>query len=377
MIVLIPAYEPDHRLVALVRDIRDAAPDQRIVVVDDGSGPDHASVFAAARHVGAEVIGHPHNRGKGFALKQGFAHVVAHHPGHDVVTADCDGQHRLDDIRRVAARLRGDDRAVVLGARGFTGEVPARSRFGNALTRIVFRALTGLALRDTQTGLRGYPASLLAWLATVDGDRFEYELEVLLAARRAGIPLVEVPIATVYLDGNRSSHFDPVRDSIRVFLPLVRFGLSSIVAFVVDTILFFALVAATGSLGVSVVGARVASASLNFVVNDRFVFHGNRSRADAAWRYGSLAVVLLAANYALLRVLTGPLAVPLVAAKLGTEGTLFLVSFAVQRASVFRRRRPAADVVVLAAGRETPEPSPEPLRILSGGSQVPRGHWEA
>lgn len=375
MIVLIPAYEPDQRLVTLVRDIRAVDPGQRVVVVDDGSGDDYAPVFDATRRLGAEVIGHPQNRGKGYALKRGFAHVGARHPGHDVVTADCDGQHRLDDIQRVAARLRTDDHAIVLGARDFTGDVPARSRFGNSMTRMLFHWLTGLRIRDTQTGLRGYPASLLTWLGTIAGARFEYELEVLLTARRAGVPIVEVPIATVYLDDNRSSHFDPVRDSIRVYLPLARFGLSSIIAFVVDTTLFFAIMAVTGSLALAVVGARAASASLNFVVNDRWVFHGDRSRAQAAWRYGSLVMALLVANYTLLRVLTGPLSVPLVAAKLATEVTLFFVSYTVQRLSVFRTRRP--DSVATAPPWATGVSgssggSHNSLDALSGGSQVRR-----
>lgn len=368
MILLIPAYEPDARLVELVADIRRTAPHQGVLVVDDGSGPAYAPVFAAVRDLGAEVIGHPVNRGKGYALKQGFAHVAAHHPGHDVVSADCDGQHRLDDILRVAERLRAGDAAIVLGARAFTGDVPARSRFGNELTRGVFHWLTGLRLRDTQTGLRGYPAAQLEWLRTVEGDRFEYEIEVLLAARRAGLDLVEVPIATVYLDGNRSSHFDPLRDSIRVYLPLVKFGLSSIAAFVVDTTLFFALMALTGDLLLAVIGARATSASMNFVVNDRLVFHGDRSRADAAWRYGALVAALLGANYALLRVLTGPLGVPLVPAKLATEVALFAVSFGVQRAVVFRRRATARHAVDVATGSR----SREALADLSGPSDAGR-----
>lgn len=225
MIVLIPAYEPDDHLAGLVADIAADDPTQRVVVVDDGSGSAYRSAFDAVRSRGAEVIAHPENRGKGAALRTGFAHIAAAFPGDDVVTADCDGQHTVVDIRRVAAALAERPGAVVLGARCFSGGVPWRSRLGNDATKHLFRLITGRRLADTQTGLRGYSASLLPWLATIAGDHYEYELEVLLAATRSAVPLHEVPIEAIYLSGNRSSHFRPVRDSVRVYVPLVRFAL--------------------------------------------------------------------------------------------------------------------------------------------------------
>lgn len=225
MIVLIPAYEPDDHLVGLVTDIAADDPTQRIVVVDDGSGSAFRRIFDAVRSCGADVITHPVNRGKGAALRTGFAHIAAAFPGDDVVTADCDGQHTLTDIRRVAVALAERPGAVVLGARCFRGDVPWRSRIGNDATKHLFRVITGRRLADTQTGLRGYSSSLLPWLATIAGDHFEYELEVLLDATRSGVPLHEVPIEAIYLCGNRSSHFRPVRDSVRVYVPLVRFAL--------------------------------------------------------------------------------------------------------------------------------------------------------
>ncbi|MEZ5207629.1 MAG: bifunctional glycosyltransferase family 2/GtrA family protein [Acidimicrobiales bacterium] len=339
MIVLIPAYEPDQRLVDLIRAIRSTEPDQRIVVVDDGSGPAYGDVFAAARFAGADVIGHPTNRGKGYALRAGFAHIRRRHPGEDVVCADCDGQHTLADLTKVAEALRAHRDGIVLGARQFVGDVPARSRFGNTVTRVLFGRVTGIPLTDTQTGLRGYPAWMLGWLDTIGGDRFEYELDVLLAARRAGFAFHEVPIETIYLDDNASSHFRTFRDSFRVYVPLVKFSLSSLSAFVIDATLLFVLMAATGDLLASVVVARVVSASVNFAVNRRLVFHSDRPAAASALRYGSLVVTLLAANYALLYGLTELAAVPLGWAKLATELTLFVVSYQVQRLVVFAGRR--------------------------------------
>jgi glycosyltransferase involved in cell wall biosynthesis len=346
MIVLIPAYEPDQKLVDLVTSLRHRG--QTVVVVDDGSGPDHQPVFQQARALGCDVIGHLPNRGKGYALKRGFRHIATAYPGRDVVCADCDGQHRLTDIAAVASAVREHRAGIVLGARRFAGGVPLRSRFGNDVTRMVFRLSTGLRLQDTQTGLRAYPAWMLGWLQTIEGDRFEYELEVLLAARRAGVELHEVPIATIYLEENASSHFHPVRDSIRVYVPFLKFSMSSLTAFGIDVTLFFAMMAETGSLAASVVSARLVSASVNFAMNHRLVFAGGRRRpAGAALRYAALVAALMAVNYALLSALTGALGVGIVLAKLLTEVTLFVASYQFQQRVVFPRQTVA-----------TPDPEP-------------------
>ena len=336
MIVLVPAYEPGDRLLALLRALRDAAPTARLLVVDDGSGPAWAPLFADVRALGCTVLTHPVNRGKGAALRTGFRHALDSWPGEDVVCADADGQHAPADVLRVADRLDGGD--VVLGVRGFTGAVPLRSRLGNALTRTLFRLATARDVRDTQTGLRAYAGSLLPELLTVPGDRFEYEVAVLLRVVRRGLPLHQEDIATIYLEGNASSHFRPVVDSVRVYAPLLAFLLSSLAAFLVDTAALLLLHALTGSLLLPVLAARLLSGSVNFAVNRRVVFSagGRADVAGAAVRYAVLAGALLAANYGLLTALTGA-GLGLLPAKLVTEVVLVTASFAAQRRLVFRR----------------------------------------
>ncbi|GIG42953.1 hypothetical protein Dsi01nite_009940 [Dactylosporangium siamense] len=223
-------YEPDQRLVDLVDGLRGAG--QAVVVVDDGSGPADAPVFQAVRDRGGTVLTHPVNRGKGVALKTGFRSAKE-----DVVCADADGQHRVEDILRVADHVRRTGRTT-LGVRRFTGPVPLRSSAGNALTRVVFAAVTGSRIQDTQTGLRGYPASRLGWLLEVPGERFEDEMRTLLLATRHG-GIDQVPIATVYLEHNASSHFRPLVDSARVYAPLLRFSASSCWPGAVDAVVRF------------------------------------------------------------------------------------------------------------------------------------------
>jgi glycosyltransferase involved in cell wall biosynthesis len=364
VIVLIPAYEPGDRLAPLVADVFSADPDLAVVIVDDGSGPDFAAVFDRAAEAGARVLTHDRNRGKGAALKTGFALVRDEFPGEDVVTADADGQHTVTDILRIADELRVDaaDGAstIVLGSRAFTGRVPARSRIGNAIARGLFRVAAGRALSDTQTGLRGIPSTLLGWSIDQPGTRFEYEQNVLLRAARGGIALTEVPIETVYLDHNASSHFRPLVDSARVMVPVLRFAASSFVAFLVDTVALLVLTSLTGWLAGSVVIARLLSASVNFAVNRRYVFRatGGATLGRQALRYAMLAALLLASNLVWMQALTDA-GVPLLVAKVVTETVLFATSYGVQRSVVFPREASAASI----AASQTPHSN----RIASPG----------
>ena len=131
--LVIPALEPDGRLPVLLRAL---GPDWSgpAVVVDDGSSAAAQPYFAEAERLGATVLRHPANRGKGAALKTAFAHCLAVWPDLlGCVTADADGQHTPADILRLATALRGRPGILWLGCRDFaTPGVPAKSRLGNA-----------------------------------------------------------------------------------------------------------------------------------------------------------------------------------------------------------------------------------------------------
>lgn len=224
-VVLLPVYRPGQPLLSLLTDLLgDDRDPTGVVIVDDGSGPTADTVLRAAGDLGCTVLRRPDNEGKGVALKHGFHHVATTRPGADVVTADGDGQHRGADIRAVAERAgRG---SLVLGVRRFD-HMPLRSRVGNTVTGLLFRAVTGTSVTDTQTGLRAYPAAMLDWLCTLPGEQFEYEMNVLLAVTYRGTRIEEVPIPAIYLDGNAASNFDSLADSARVLHSLLRYATSS------------------------------------------------------------------------------------------------------------------------------------------------------
>ena len=218
--LVIPVCDPDAgRFPSLVQRLR--ADFTHVVVVDDGSAQGREAFDAVCGDVDA-VLAHEVNRGKGAALRTAFAWVRANLPHvAGVVTVDGDGQHDPADVRRVAEELARDPNGgLVLGVRSFFGDVPFRSRLGNFWTRGLFRLLTGLAVSDTQTGLRGIPAALLPRLLAIPGDRYEYETRMLADARRHPAPPREVPVRTIYLDGNAASHYRPLRDTFRTQLAL-------------------------------------------------------------------------------------------------------------------------------------------------------------
>ena len=217
--LVIPVCDPDvERFSPLVRRLREDF--AHVVVVDDGSVCGREAFDTVRGDVDAVLV-HETNRGKGAALRTAFAWVqdnLPHIAG--VVTVDGDGQHDPEDVRRVAEKLAEGGAGLVLGVRTFAGNVPFRSKLGNLWTRWLFRLLTGLAVSDTQTGLRGIPAALLPRLLAIPGDRYEYEIRMLVDARRHPARPIEVPVRTIYLDGNASSHYRPLRDTFRTQLAL-------------------------------------------------------------------------------------------------------------------------------------------------------------
>lgn len=206
-----------------LHDLNRAGVVSRFLIVDDGSGPEFTPVFdAVRRHPDVTLVTHAQNQGKGAALKTGFRHVLAEMPDiRGIVTADADGQHAPTDIMALAKVLREHPDHAVIGARVFDPTTPLRSKFGNELTRGVFRLFTGKAVKDTQTGLRGYPISLCRRLLDSSLTGYEFELEALIIAARE-YPVREVPIQTIYIEGNKSSHFNPIKDSARIYSVFFR-----------------------------------------------------------------------------------------------------------------------------------------------------------
>ena len=335
IIVLIPAYKPDRRLIDLTRSLTEAG--FPVLLVDDGGGSAFSDIFAACRALGAEVETHAVNLGKGRALKTGINAAMRAHPDLTaIVTADADGQHSVPDILRVAQAATEHPDCLILGARAFTGNVPFKSRWGNRITRGVYRLASGIAVSDTQTGLRALPAASLPEMMRIDGERYEYEMNVLLRLRDMGLGVFEVPIETIYIDDNSGSHFNPVRDALRIYLVIFRYLFSAIVSFVVDYALYWLLMGAAHlAPWLSYALARLVSSQVNYRLNRYTVFSG-RGGKHAMAKYYALAVVQGLLGAGLVELL--PRVIPVSAAfiKIPVDIILFAASFVIQRDFVFR-----------------------------------------
>lgn len=319
-----------------------------IVVVNDGSSPEHEHIFKAIeKRPKCRVIHHEVNQGKGAALKTGFKAILSENSRLlGCVTVDADGQHLPEDICRVANEFETDSRFLVLGCRDFSKEdVPPGNKMGNVITRTIYKLFTRRTVSDTQTGLRAIPLSMMKQFQDLPGDHYEFEMNMLFEVAKSNMPMQEVTIQTVYIDQNRTSHFNPLMDSFRIYREILKFGLSSIVCAVVDIGLFsliFNLLSSTAvswALFAATVSARLVSATLNFTLNKRVVFESKGSLFTQAAEYYLLSVVQMLLSWLILQGLVMLNHEHVVLLKILTDMFLFFVSFFVQRMFIFGRQK--------------------------------------
>lgn len=343
--VIIPSYEPDEKMTGLLEALRKNG-FKEIVVVDDGSGEAYRHFFEQAKEkYHCYVLEHKVNRGKGRALKTAFDFVLKNFPeAAGCITADSDGQHTPACILACAKALLAHPDSLIMGCRSFDKEdVPARSEFGNKCTRAVMKYLTGISVSDTQTGLRGISSSFMRELLSVKGERFEFETNMLIETKAGRIPIVEVPIQTIYIEENKTSHFNPVKDSFRIYMIFGKFLFSSLSSSVLDLILFslFCRLLRGRQWGgityivASTVLARILSAVYNYSLNYKVVFQSKSSVGTTMLKYFLLAAVQMCFSAFLVNFLYPLFGGAEVLVKIPVDILLFFISFVLQREFVY------------------------------------------
>lgn len=273
--ILIPAYEPDEELIQLTRQLKEAG--FAIVIVDDGSGPKFQHIFDAVRE-DAHILQHQRNRGKGAALKTGMTYIRDHLPeAENFITCDADGQHRVEDVIRVSQQLQAGHK-FVLTMRVRKTKVPLRSKVGNAMSRVVYTLLTKRYLSDNQSGLRGFNREHIHWLIQVEKDNYDYEMNVLYYAAKKAAPIFTIPIEAIYINNNQSSHFQPMKDTLRIYNSLFHLaagqfiGLFAALAMVITASIIFGY----QYLIFTVAGSGIVSYGVHMIVDRHFTFRSTR-----------------------------------------------------------------------------------------------------
>ena len=351
--IIIPALEPNTTLLDLLAKIRnlEKSPSQ-IIVINDGSSADYDEYFKKAKEIyNAIVLTHDINYGKGKALKTAFKYILENMPEIiGAITIDSDGQHTYEDMTKCAKKFHDNPESLVLGVRDFQNKVPLKSKFGNTVTRQVLWLTTGINLEDTQTGLRVIPRQFLQQLIDVNGDRFEFELNMIMEANKIGIEIIEVPIATIYHDDNAGTHFRAVNDSIAIYNVMFRFALlngyffkyaiSSILSFIIDITIFTIVLSMQyennlETITLSTVIARIVSSVFNYSLNRFVVFKEESGKSFV--KYALLVILQMLMSSLLVTVVNSVILIINVSViKVFVDIFLFIASYYVQKHFIFK-----------------------------------------
>lgn len=347
--LVIPVYEPTLDFVDFCIEIKKANI-ENVLIVNDGSGEAYEYIFSEVKEkCGFTLLEHSKNRGKGRALKTAFEYLINDCGTIEgCVTADSDGQHMLKDILSCMVRLQEEKNTLVLGCRDFDGpDIPNKSRYGNRLTSKMFEILYKKKISDTQTGLRGIQRSFMETLINVEGERFEFETQMLIEACKRGIEIVEVPIETIYdSKENHKTHFNPIKDSIQIYKlflgQFARFVFSGFSSFLLDVIVFAVVVELFRNqleeyILVATVLARSISAVYNYIMNYKFVFNSKSRHLGATVKYFILAFgVMLCSGFGV-SVIHSILPVWEIVIKILVDSLLFVSNYFIQKKWVFKK----------------------------------------
>lgn len=341
-VALIPAYKPDSALINIVNELTES--NYKVVVVDDGSGIEYKSIFDELINK-ATVISYGDNRGKGYALKTGLTYIknneedIKNEENIIIVTMDADGQHQVSDASRLCIEAAKDNADLIIGSRIIPRDAPIKSRLGNGITRLVYKFVAGVSIYDTQSGLRAFKREMIPFMLEISGNRYEYEMNVLLAMAKQKRLMKEIPIETIYFDKQNSvSHFDALRDSIKIYGQILKFAGSSIISFFVDYTLYSIILIILGVNYVLLANicARAVSSIANFILNKRIVFQSDNAMVKDGLKYFSLVVIILSLNSLFLKLLTRQ-GMNVYFAKIFVECLMFFVSYGIQRNLIFKK----------------------------------------
>lgn len=326
-VIIIPAFNPDTRLIELVSSLKN----NNIIVIDDGSTS--KDIFDSLEDMGIIVIHHPYNMGKGCAIKTGIKEANKYYKNINAfITADADGQHSKEDIINIYNMESND---IIFGTRDFKGRVPLRSKIGNKFSSLFLYFNTGMKLNDTQTGLRRFPYKYRKYLLDIEGNRFEYEMNVLNKLAKDKIIIKTVPIKTIY-ENNHTSHFHTVKDSLRIYHNFFKYVLVALLSAIIDLTLFTILIKSKTIL-ISTIIARIISGTFNFTMNKSYIFKSNNNMLYELIKYIVLFITCMFSSAFLVKLIT-ILKINTTLIKAFVDILLFITNYFIQKHYIFKNR---------------------------------------
>jgi putative flippase GtrA len=343
IIIVIPSYKPDKEIMMkFIKEVKEKF--NRIVVVDDGSGKEYKKFFNEIENQGIILLKHYENLGKGRAIKTAFNYILNEYEDIlGVVTADCDGQHHIEDLVKCANKLKENQNKLIIGSRNFSeSHVPLRSKFGNKMTTSILGVFVGLKVTDTQSGLRGFGKETMREFLNVSGERYEYETNMLIKCKESSIEIEEVPISTIYIKNNSLSHFNPIKDSIIIYKIFIKYIIASLSSFILDILIFSLLIKIFPQFKVGIITeivivtiiARILSSTYNFLVNAKMVFKNANSKSIT--RYFVLVVLQMLISAFTVSEIFLFVHISSTVIKVIVDTVIFVINFIIQREWVFK-----------------------------------------
>lgn len=353
-VIVIPCLEPTSKLLSYIDELV-MNEFKHIIVVNDGSGREYDEIFnEIEKKQGCKVLGYSKNCGKGYALKWAYQYIAFHlKDAKGIITVDSDGQHSIQDVCKIDDRLTSlqDKKTLVLGARDFSGEnIPFKSRLGNRVSSFMCMLLNGKWFKDTQTGLRGFDIQLLPMMLSVEGDRFEYEMNVLNQCLQNKVNVMSESIQTIYENNNKSTHFKAVSDSFCIAKAIlgqfIKFAgvscLSSLVDLSIAWILFEQLKNYIQNdflrIACATIIARLISMSINYILNKYAVFDESKKRSKSIGRYIVLCIIVMCLSSCSVFLMKCLLKLDEKMIKVLVDMLLFVFSYKMQKQWVFHQR---------------------------------------
>lgn len=324
-IAVIPSYKPNEKLISILKELKENKIE--CIVVNDGSSDKYDSIFNKVKDY-AHLIEYYPNKGKGYAIKEGLKYIEKTYKNSVIVTIDSDGEHRPKDAIKLLKIAEKKPNTLVLGKN-------TKHKLSTSITNWFYHFTTGVTLQDTKSGLRAFQDKLIPHFLTIDGNRFDYEMNMLLSCPKENIDIYEEPIETIH-DNDIASNYNMIKDTYLIYRKMIIYTITSLIAAVVDFFVYLLVVYLTNNVTISNILARVTSTNVNYIATKSLVFKDKRNAKQSVFKYYALAIATLLVSTILLHIAVNIFHMNKYIFKIVIDTILFLLNWSFANKYVFK-----------------------------------------